>query len=225
MYRYRAPADWLVLGSRAIERSAVAAKAAGEAQLWLLADRLASLPETLERPSERGLSAREEDATVSDSGDNDLFEGIEEVLELFHAGGAGAAACAAIAAPGGCIPGGICLPVWSSRATWHKSALTDFRLTNSLEIAVCRDGSFSREAAQEFSPGRAKGRYVPTGMGSAPVRRGAACCAQNSNPLSGFQIGSKGVRCPLHGVATFAPWSDVGRSMPLACPNWLFPER
>ena len=107
MYRYRARADRLVLGSGAIERSAVAAKAAGEAQLWLLADRLASLPETLERPSERRLSAREEDATAYDSGDNDLFEGVEEVLELFHAAGAGAAICAAIATRGGCIPHGI----------------------------------------------------------------------------------------------------------------------
>ena len=40
-------------------------------------------------------------------------------------------------------------------------------------------------------------------------RRGAACCAQNSNPLSAFQIGSKGVRCPLHGVASL----HLGRTL------------
>jgi hypothetical protein len=57
------------------------------------------------------LSAREEDATVFDSGDNDLFEGVEEVLELFTPAGASGAACAAIAARDGCILDGICLPV------------------------------------------------------------------------------------------------------------------
>jgi len=57
------------------------------------------------------LSVREEDPTVSDSGDNDLFEGVEKVLELFHAGGAAAAACAAIAERDGLYSGRYTVPV------------------------------------------------------------------------------------------------------------------
>ena len=84
---------------------------------------------------------------MSDSGDNDHFEGIEEVLELFTPVARARRLVLPSPRQAVVIRMAYAVPVWSSRVTWHKSALTDFRLTTSFEIAVCRDGSFSREAA------------------------------------------------------------------------------